>query len=288
MLTSTQWARAMKLVFTSNPASVAMEQLSVEQLQRVPFSETEDADESVSVCLRSCHEQMLVASRENQVLPKFFANVHEVIGSVYNAVGGTNSPLIVDTGASCCVTPHRDDFIDGTYQESNVQIKDLSGTNKVGGKGMIRWKIKDSAGRIQMIELEGFHMPKASVRLLSPQCIYHKFGGEGKQDNHKYSIHLRNNITLDAPYNHANLPVLSFVDAATPAGLWTECFGFSSEVRDAWARGTLDERNQNLTVAQRELLLWHQRLSHLPTLTLLQFKISAASDVQLKSKQKMT
>lgn len=36
----------------------------------------------------------------------------------------------------------------------------------------------------------------------------------------------------------------------------------SSELRDAWAKGVLDERNQNLTMPQKELLLWHQRLSH--------------------------
>ncbi|KAL3782482.1 hypothetical protein ACHAWO_005229 [Cyclotella atomus] len=34
------------------------------------------------------------------------------------------------------------------------------------------------------------------------------------------------------------------------------------ELRDTWARSVLDEKNQNLTLAQQECLLWHQRLSH--------------------------
>lgn len=45
-------------------------------------------------------------------------------------------------------------------------------------------------------------------------------------------------------------------------GLWNECFCFNMNLRDTWARSVLDEKNQNLNLAQQEFLLWHQRLSH--------------------------
>ena len=47
-----------------------------------------------------------------------------------------------------------------------------------------------------------------------------------------------------------------------PRCFWTQCFGFSATVKDSWAKNILDASNQNLTLAQKELLLWHQRLAH--------------------------
>jgi hypothetical protein len=44
---------------------------------------------------------------------------------VLNVVGSSALPLIVDSGASCCVSPNREDFIQGTYRPSEVKIKDL-------------------------------------------------------------------------------------------------------------------------------------------------------------------
>jgi hypothetical protein len=53
-----------------------------------------------------------------------------------------NSILIVDTGASVCITPHCSDFI--TYQPSSMKVKDLSSTNRVKGGGILQWKVEDS------------------------------------------------------------------------------------------------------------------------------------------------
>jgi hypothetical protein len=120
--------------------------------------------------------------------------------AVFNTlVDGIDSPLIVDSGASCCVSPHREDFI--TYHESKVKVKDLSGTNKVAGEGMIRWKVLDKDGREVELEIKGYHMPKASVRLLSPQALFKSIGGsKGNQDALCYIIKLPGDMTLHAPY----------------------------------------------------------------------------------------
>ena len=231
--------------------------------QALPADEKEVTVERVSVDLRRCLSGML-ENVQSSMLPHLCVNVHEVVGSAYNIVGkSVAAPLIVDTGASCCITPNRDDFVDGTYKDSEVKIKDLSGCNKVGGKGMIRWSIKDSLGRVQTIEIEGYHVPLASVRLLSPQCIYNSFDDtKGSQDRMKYVIHLGQGKMLDANYNYANLPVLNLVQEHDSFGLWHDCFSFNMELRDNWARSVLEEKNQNLTLAQQECLLWHHRLSH--------------------------
>ena len=227
-------------------------------------SSPEDNIEYATVHLRNCAKSILAKFKSNQVIPQYFANVHEVIGSVYQAVTNPEStPLIVDTGASCCITPHQHDFVDGSYKESEVKIKDLSGLNKVAGRGLIRWRIRDKHGQVQTLEIEGFHVPKASVRLLSPQSIFKTLGGTGGINHLRFVLFMPDDVTLVAPYNLANLPILPLVDSVTsPTGLWQECFGFTSEMRSAWARGTLDAENQNLSLAQKEILLWHQRLSH--------------------------
>ncbi len=58
--------------------------------------------------------------------------------------------LIVDSGASVCISPLRSDFI--TYKPSQMKIKDLSSSNKVQGEGIIKWRVLDSSGQEISIE----------------------------------------------------------------------------------------------------------------------------------------
>jgi len=76
------------------------------------------------------------------------------------------SKVIVDTGASVWISPHKEDF--ATYVSSSMKIKDLSSTNKVAGEGMIKWDLQDANGYTVTVEAYGYHIPAAKVRLLSP------------------------------------------------------------------------------------------------------------------------
>jgi hypothetical protein len=62
-----------------------------------------------------------------------------MMDSVFSAMDLHGTPLIVDSGASCCISPHREDFVD--YHQSSVRIKDLSGLNSVAGQWMIQWLV---------------------------------------------------------------------------------------------------------------------------------------------------
>jgi hypothetical protein len=91
-------------------------------------------------------------------------------------------------------------------------------------------------------------------KLLSPQSVFHSVGGEGCQDNDKYTLCLAGGeILLDAPYGRANLPILQLIDPALdqPKCFWTRCFSFSASTKDVWAKNILDAANQNLTLAQK-------------------------------------
>jgi hypothetical protein len=80
-----------------------------------------------------------------------------------------NSSVIIDSGASVCISPNQSDFI--TYKDSKMKIKDLSSSNKVAGEGILRCKLQDVNGDSVHVELLGYHIPNAEVRLLSPQVV---------------------------------------------------------------------------------------------------------------------
>jgi hypothetical protein len=131
-----------------------------------------------------------------------------IVESIYQSISTAAPPLIVDTGASCCISPCREDFI--TYSNSQVKIKDLLGVNTVVDEGMVEWKVLDSFGRKVIICLKGYHVPAASVCLLSPQSLFRTVGSKGTQDMDSYILHL-NNVNGTSPvasYGWANLPML--------------------------------------------------------------------------------
>ncbi len=86
------------------------------------------------------------------------------------------SKVIVDTGASVWISPHKEDF--AMYVSSNMKIKDLSSTNKVAGEGIIKLELQDEKGYTVTVEAYGYHIPAAKVRLVSPQVLIKKDGGQ--------------------------------------------------------------------------------------------------------------
>eukprot|EP00956_Cyclotella_meneghiniana_P006656 scaffold8829_cov55-Cyclotella_meneghiniana.AAC.2 len=249
----------MAFLSTFNPASAGLQLLVVERLDRLTHHVTpsvRDRKHVVSVNVRKARDDMLTSSAQ-----WLFPATDE---TVFNSIGtGVDAPLIIDSGASCCITPHRGDFV--SYGASRVKVKDLSGVNKVAGEGTVSWTVIDRFGAQQTLELKAYHIPNASVRLLSPQSVFHTIkGSDGHQNALKYTLCIpgdSGDIILDAPYGRANLPLLQ-MSSASETCLWSSMFAFSASDKDAWARGVCDARNQNLTAAQKEILMWHTRLSH--------------------------
>ena len=176
------------------------------------------------------------------------------------SVSTVKPPLIVDTGASVCITPLKSDF--ETYRPSTMQIKDLSSSNKVAGEGLISWHVVTTDGKQTTLKLPGFHIPTAEVRLLSPQLLLHQAGGYSHQTSSKVHIHLDSGEDMDANYcPRTRLPMLRLLhNEPTPSPLASVSNYTRSE---ALAFPTLlSDTNMNLTAAQKEVLLWHHKLSH--------------------------
>jgi hypothetical protein len=145
-----------------------------------------------------------------------------------------------------------------------MKIKDLSLSNQVTGEGIIRWTMQDTNGHPVDVELLGYHIPTAEVRLLSPQVLLHTFGGEGIITRAGVDFALSDGNKFSASYcPQSNLPLISLALRAS-RNFWNEAFGYTvTDVQTIrGVKSLLTQDNTNLSSPQKELLLWHQRLSH--------------------------
>jgi hypothetical protein len=120
-----------------NPATAGADLLMVERYDQRRALKKKRGRRQVSVDMHNCLKSMT-----NHIISNVctFPAFEEF---ALNITGPSDMPLILDSGASCCISPCKDDFIEGTYRPSDVKIKDLSGSNTVAGKGMLRWPVKD-------------------------------------------------------------------------------------------------------------------------------------------------
>jgi transposase InsO family protein len=196
-----------------------------------------------------------------------------LLNYVFN-ISPSDEPLIVDTGASVCITPHLDDFVPGTYQSSSLIVKDLSGANEVAGEGTIAWSVVDDTGITQTIIVPGVHIASAKVRLLSPQVLMTHSDSTMTMTKSGVRFSYASGHSVSAPINkRMNLPQLRLSNDPplpdSPFGFNT--FGFEAELASDWDSSIADynsflsvlrSENSNLRASQKEMLLWHHRLSH--------------------------
>jgi hypothetical protein len=167
-------------------------------------------------------------------------------------------PLIIDSGASVCVTPEKADFKPGSYRPSNMKVRDLSsGENKVLGEGLVHWPVKDERGNTHVIEIFCIHIPSAGVRLLSPQVLKrtHNIGGSIDDDGIRLSS---KDVSMFAPYSSiSNLPELQLVDMPKTSSAWSDAFSDISPQHTTKADSVyltvIDPGNTNLSPSEKEL-----------------------------------
>ena len=146
---------------------------------------------------------------------------------------------------------------------------------KIAGHGLVCWNLVSDNGNILSLKLPCHHVPEAKIRLLSPQdfCQFNDldhskdhFGG----NSNYFWMHAssckqrficpsdpRSNLPIAfarIPCNHPDQISTNRHSKACPT-----CFdSFHSH-----SLASINDRNQNITSCQRELLLWHFRLAHL-------------------------
>lgn len=185
--------------------------------------------------------------------------------SCYSSITESNDepPLIVDTGASTAISPQRSDFI--TYHDSHMKIRGLSSSNTVEGEGLIQWDVVGSDGKPVSLLVEGCHIPKAEVRLLSPQKLLRTHGGDLLQTAEHITLSLGTGDRVVAEYC-PRIPCLKLARATSSfvtlcASFWKQTFDFDKE-QGAVFPTILESGNTNINRGQKEASLLHQKLSH--------------------------
>ena len=169
--------------------------------------------------------------------------------------------LLLDSGASCCVTHLMSDFVTPItlYKDPRV-IGGIASGIPIEGVGVVDWTMQTDAGSYRTIRLEACYVPLAGRRLLSPQCAdqqratFPATGLESKVNGDIAKITMRDNGELfSAP-----------LDKRTNLPLFKGYLGVHSALKIREINLCItDENNQNINQAQKELLRWHFRLGHL-------------------------
>jgi hypothetical protein len=169
-------------------------------------------------------------------------------------------PVVVDSGASAWSTHCKDDFVPGTYVELTDRcMKGIAKSLPIIGKGMVRYEVVADDGSYVPIQQWCYHIPELPIRLASPQVSL-RSAADSKL--YEYTMQadtplfkLTDGHTISIPYNATSkLPVLyASYDLSK-----------SSAVLEASLTMQLEsETNQNLSATQKEMLVWHHKLSHL-------------------------
>ena len=81
-------------------------------------------------------------------------------------------PWIVDTGCTCCCTPHKEDFAHLQKSEHPVTMEGVTGTSKCEFGGLITIQTIDANGEVVTIQTPGHCNPEQKVQLFSPQAHF--------------------------------------------------------------------------------------------------------------------
>lgn len=167
----------------------------------------------------------------------------------------SQSTLIVDTGASVSFTFDESDFVGKIEEMPQQSAKGFVGEATIEGCGIVEWTVVDDKGITQCIQTVAVLVKNGERKLLSPQSYFQfqdSMDGYVKVTKDSVLFHSGRGWTmtrnLSARDNMPEADLVCFRDAnGDPVKNYNAIFA---------------DMNLNLTAAQKELLLWHQRLGH--------------------------
>ena len=166
--------------------------------------------------------------------------------------------LLVDSGASCCVSHKMSDFVTKLRKFEHPRVLGgLANGIAIEGVGQVEWTVKTDAGTFRTVNVEACYVPQAGRRILSPQSCDQQNSGTAMSfsiDGAKGKLKFKDNgeIVICPLDKRTNLPLIETMSGNIERLRTTElnmCI--------------TDEANQNLSAAQKELLRWHFKLGHL-------------------------
>ena len=207
------------------------------------------------------HSELVYAANGATILECAACDEHRIDPARY--------PICIDSGASVSITPNPTDFVNGIHPTTLVDLKGLEGLTRVHGEGIVEWRIFDLFNTVRVIRTKAYFVPGVTIRLFSPQT-YFKEGNSGSyyMSHDGSTLTLHDGTALVFPYNRdMNLPLMlpSIGESQANPCLTRLDLSVLAAIpgTESLAHSTVaDETNQNITRAQKELLLWHWRFGH--------------------------
>jgi hypothetical protein len=221
--------------------------------------------------------------------------------AIYVSSNKDDLPIVIDTGASCTITPSLSDFTSQPTTPDTATLGSLTTVHtKVTGQGPTEWDIEDVNGVVKKLQTTSYYVPEATIRLFSPQA-YFKYNPKGylTLNSEGITLHMPCGTNLKFPIQPgSNLPVMLTRQALHQSRTSSSKFRpphmpslntmsnvlsfICSTTYDHFAHGALfhlqhagamaviicddavlKHANNNLSPEQKELLLWHYRLGHI-------------------------
>ena len=169
--------------------------------------------------------------------------------------------IIWDSGASICITPDKEDFIEYSTATDIKSVRTMGGNvSSIKGQGQVLWSIHDTDGMLRHLKLNAYHIPSSTSRLLSTSSLLKAYKNE--------TITVDDcSLTLSGlPGEPTRRSIIAYNDPVTLLPTTTGYKYNDIEIPSqklANVVHTVHTDNKNLTEAEKELLRWHYRLGHL-------------------------
>jgi hypothetical protein len=138
--------------------------------------------------------------------------------------------------------------------------------NRVIGVVIVAWRFRDQRGNTKLIHCKAYHHPTADIRLWSPQSYFQEEanGGSGHIGATALTLTFSEGERLVFPYDaRSNSPLATNVSVTDSSSRNFRSLPFAHvALGPRIALSVADETNQNLTAAQKELLLKHWIYGH--------------------------
>jgi hypothetical protein len=172
--------------------------------------------------------------------------------------------ICIDTGASCCISNCKDDFITFAPSSSTV-LKGIGSGLNIIGTGTIKWSIINDNGDEVTLHLHNIlYVPEAPMSLLSPQHMAQKTSSnsDGFTSKGSFGVLTFGGFHRTILYNSTNnLPIIFL--ASNLCKITSITNTLSDTTTAAFLSSTVPSDTSNITSTQHKLLYLHQKLGHL-------------------------
>ena len=120
-------------------------------------------------------------------------NVSKPLGKQFDS---NSSTLMIDDGASACITNDKGDFIEPP-KKVNRKVRGIKGHTKATHCGTVKWHVEDDTGLTHVMLIKGAYLiPEAATCILSPQHLAQQAGDHFPKEEGTRALTTSKNITL--------------------------------------------------------------------------------------------